>query len=76
MRDCGVLLVRHASSAYGPSLYVDDYGECRLAGAGRPLFLDPERANALMTLWLENGIARAVAAARFGSDSVVSDNFY
>ena len=55
MRDCGVLLVRHASSAYGPSLYVDDYGECRLAGAGRPLFLDPERANALMTLWLENG---------------------
>jgi E3 ubiquitin-protein ligase UBR2 len=76
-----VLLVYWKLAAYVGSLYVDEYGEefgerNRDLSKGRPLYLQEERRERLMRLWLRHEIPNEVVKIQNSSDRVIRNSHY
>ncbi|TYZ62577.1 hypothetical protein PybrP1_003089 [[Pythium] brassicae (nom. inval.)] len=76
-----VLLVYWKLSAYVGSLYVDEYGEefgerNRELNKGRPLFLNEERRERLLRLWLRHEIPYEVVKIQNSSERVIRNSHY
>lgn len=76
-----VLLVYWKLSAYVGSLYVDEYGEefgerNRELNKGRPLYLNQERRERLLRLWLRHEIPYEVVKIQNSSERVIRNSHY
>lgn len=76
-----VLLVYWKLSAYVGSLYVDEYGEefgerNRELNKGRPLYLNEERRERLLRLWLRHEIPYEVVKIQNSSERVIRNSHY
>jgi hypothetical protein len=76
-----VLLVYWKLAAYVGSLYVDEYGEefgerNRELSKGRPLFLNAERRDRLLRLWMHHEIPNEVVRIQNSSDRVIRNSHY
>ncbi|ETP44983.1 hypothetical protein F442_08524 [Phytophthora nicotianae P10297] len=76
-----VLLVYWKLAAYVGSLYVDEYGEefgerNRELSKGRPLYLNEERRERLLRLWLRHEIPNEVVKIQNSSERVIRNSHY
>lgn len=76
-----VLLVYWKLAAYVGSLYVDEYGEefgerNRELSKGRPLYLNEERRDRLLRLWLRHEIPNEVVKIQNTSERVIRNSHY
>ena len=76
-----VLLVYWKLAAYVGSLYVDEYGEefgerNRELRKGRPLYLNEERRERLLRLWLRHEIPNEVVKIQNSSERVIRNSHY
>ncbi|DAZ96356.1 TPA: LOW QUALITY PROTEIN: hypothetical protein N0F65_008006, partial [Lagenidium giganteum] len=76
-----VLLVYWKLAAYVSSLYVDEYGEefgerNRELNKGRPLYLNEERRERLLRLWLRHEIPGEVVKIQNSSERVIRNSHY
>lgn len=76
-----VLLVYWKLAAYVSSLYVDEYGEefgerNRELSKGRPLYMNEERRERLLRLWLRHEIPNEVVKIQNSSERVIRNSHY
>ncbi|CEG46056.1 hypothetical protein F441_08560 [Plasmopara halstedii] len=76
-----VLLVYWKLAAYVGSLYIDEYGEefgerNRELSKGRPLYLNEERTERLLRLWLRHEIPNEVVKIQNSSERVIRNSHY
>ncbi|RLN72156.1 hypothetical protein BBJ28_00024551 [Nothophytophthora sp. Chile5] len=76
-----VLLVYWKLAAYVGSLYVDEYGEefgerNRELSKGRPLYLNEDRRERLLRLWLRHEIPNEVVKIQNSSERVIRNSHY
>jgi len=76
-----VLLVYWKLAAYVSSLYVDEYGEefgerNRELSKGRPLYMNEERRDRLLRLWLRHEIPNEVVKIQNSSERVIRNSHY
>ena len=71
------LFVRGVFASFGPSPYVDCYGEEDInLRRGRPLSLSKERYERLRQTWLHHRIAEVVTSARSTADRTITTGYY